>query len=79
MIKSTHLNIATPLKKWCFPCLGITKLSYDEQFIVLFSKKNEGTVVSILFDSTFMVGDMASSWDMDDFEIYKGSVELHNE
>lgn len=56
-----------------YPKLMISK---DGDMIVLFARKNHGTV---LWDEEVEPGEHSTVWDMDQFEDYNGTITLSNQ
>lgn len=62
-----------------YPYLGKYKTSNKgEEFIVLFIALEKGVVVHVGKDSEWRVGEYKNCWDMDQFEIFYGNIELSN-
>jgi hypothetical protein len=58
--------------KWDYPCLGVS----DPGLVVLFSEKSQGMVMS--GHDIWSFGDFGSSWAMNSFSSFKGSITLTN-
>lgn len=58
-----------------FPCIGITGEDNDRELIVLFETLYRGTVLQ---SSSYEVGHISTSWKIDIFTLYEGTVKLSN-
>ena len=72
MIKSVVNEVKTELKERSYPWLG----EGDNGLIVLFTQKKKGVV--IVGSPLYVVGYQVSSWIMDTFKPFTGSVTLSN-
>lgn len=67
-----------PMGMQDFPCLGVARQTRD--FVVLFSAKGVGTVVSPSSDPSvpYGLGYYSNNWGMQLFEEYNGNLVLSN-
>lgn len=60
-----------------YPYLGETKWADSKNIVVLFSEEGKGLVIYSK-DSVWRVGEYCSSWDMEVFRPFNGTIELSN-
>lgn len=61
-----------------FPCIGITGIDLKDsslELVVLFEHASKGTVLQ---SNSYEIGHISSSWKMEIFTLYDGTVRLSN-
>lgn len=65
------------VEKKAYPCIKEWKRG-DARIVVLFREPSKGTVLSIVNDSSWTVGDYYTSWSEGEFNLVFGNVILSN-